>query len=61
MIRSYDITDIFDGVDREKYDWLKKTLKAEQFVIRDDGFLISSYVVTFTDPGAELMYVLRWS
>lgn len=61
MTRKYDISGKFDLVDQEKYAWLKKNLSGDQFVISDDGFLISSYKVSFTDPAAELMYVLMWS
>ena len=60
MKRRYDITDIFDRIELERYNWLKETLNEDQYTIMDDGFLISSYTVTFTDPIAEMMYVLRW-
>jgi len=60
VTRKYDITDMSDRVDQEKYTWLKKNLSGDQFVISDEGFLISSYKVSFTNPAAELMYVLRW-
>lgn len=60
MKRRYDITDIFDRIELERYNWLKETLNEDQYTIMDDGFLISSYNVTFNDPIAEMMYVLRW-
>ena len=59
-MKRYDITDIFDRVDLERYRWLKDTLKEEQYKIVEDGFLISSYNVVFPDPAAETLYVLRW-
>ena len=61
MKRKYDITDVWDRIDKERLDWLKTTLKEGQYNIIDDGFLISSYTLSFTDPGAETLYVLRWS
>lgn len=60
MSRRYDITDVFDRVDKERYDWLKNTLEPEQWKIVDDGFLISSYNLYFPDPAAETLYLLRW-
>lgn len=60
MNRRYDITDVFDRIDKEIYQWLKDTLNEDQYTIFEDGFLISSYNVLFTDPIAEMMFVLRW-
>lgn len=60
-MKRYDITDVFDRIDREKLNWLKSTLKEDQYQIVDDGFLISSYNVRFSDPNAELFYILRWA
>jgi hypothetical protein len=61
MTRRYDITDVFDRVDPKRYSWLKDNLKEDQYKIVDDGFLISSYNLYFTDPIAETFYLLVWN
>jgi hypothetical protein len=61
MSRKYDITDAFDRVDARIYAWLKNNLKEDQYKIVDDGFLISSYNLYFTDPSAETFYLLVWN
>lgn len=57
----YDITDITDRLDDEKYEWLKQSLTQSQYTIRNEGFLIDAYYVYFQDPLAETLYVLRWA
>jgi hypothetical protein len=61
VTRRYDITDGFDRVDLEKYKWLLTHLKDDQYRIVDDGHLISSYNLYFTDPSAETFYLLVWN
>jgi len=61
VTRRYDITDIFDRVDLEKYKWLLTHLKDDQYRIVDDGYLISSYNLYFTDSSAETFYLLVWN
>lgn len=56
----YDITAADDTIDREKADWLYKSLHKDQYRITNYGFLIDHYEVEFIDPRAETLYLLRW-
>lgn len=60
-LKSYDITTSNDTLDLEKADWLRQSLTQAQYKISNDGFLIDSYTVTFSDPAAETAYLLRWT
>lgn len=59
-ITRYDITTINDTIDVEKADWLRVSLRKDQYRIVNFGFLIDCYEVEFTDPSAETLYLLRW-
>lgn len=56
----YDITTADDTIDREKADWLYKSLHKDQYRITNYGFLIDHYEVEFLDPRAETLFLLRW-
>ena len=59
-MKYYNISNIEDKVDLEKYLWLSNHLNENQFSIEDHGYFISSFYVRFTDPKAETLYLLRW-
>ena len=59
-MKKYDITDHRDMVDDHKWEWLTTILKKDQYSITNDGYLIDAYYVTFNDPSAETLYLLRW-
>jgi len=60
-MRKYDITDHRDMIDVAKWEWLNTLLKKDQYKIHNDGFLLDSYHVSFPDPAAETLYLLRWA
>lgn len=57
----YDITTVGDTLNQEIADWLRSSLTKDQYSITNDGFLIDFYYVTFMDPAAEMLYLLRWT
>lgn len=59
-MKRYDVTTVDDRLDSEKADWLRTCLSKDQYRITNDGFLIDNYTVTFNDPAAETLYLLRW-
>jgi hypothetical protein len=56
----YDITSPSDSLDPERAQWLREHLGRDQYRIENTGFLIDSYSVSFPDPRAETLYLLRW-
>lgn len=55
----YDITGN-DCIDPERHTWLLDNLDPLQYEIYDRGFIYSEYVVRFTDPKAEIIFIMRW-
>lgn len=59
-MKTYDVDDLTGNVRPDIYEWLNNTLQRCQYRIVDTGFLDNRYSVCFSDPAAELLYVLRW-
>jgi len=59
-MRQYDITSPNDSLDPVKAQWLRDHLGRDQYKIGNTGFLIDWYKVSFPDPAAETLYLLRW-
>lgn len=59
-MRRYDITDSNDCLDVVRADWLRAHLSDDQYTIVNSGFLIDAYYLSFADPRAETLYLLRW-
>jgi hypothetical protein len=56
----YDITNVNDHLDESRASWLRQHLSRDQYTIVNDGFLIDAYYLSFNDPRAETLYLLRW-
>lgn len=60
-MRRYDLTTPSDSLDPVRAQWLREHFDRSQYRIKNTGFLIDNYELTFVDPRAETLYLLRWS
>lgn len=59
-MKQYNITNQYDEIDRDKYNWLKNNVPNESYCIRNNGFLIDNYILQFSDQRAEVLYLLKF-
>ena len=59
-MRRYDLTTPADSLDPVRAQWLREHFDRSQYRIENTGFLIDVYELSFTDPRAETLYLLRW-
>ena len=52
--------DEFDLDVREKINWLRANFHSDEYTIRDEGFLINDYYLSFVDESNKTLYYLKW-
>ena len=61
VVMKIPLGDEFDPTMTERKRWIRENFNADQYRIRDIGFLYPDFVVEFTEEKYATLFKIRWS